>query len=112
MFVFHPLVFVMDTVEQVPVQPVWIDTIWPAGIAVTLFGCPLHASVSVVDVPPPLNASSEISRRGVMKVKLPVVCAALRKLALFVVKSPHGPEWYQTPEPQFTTFVGYWPLSG
>jgi hypothetical protein len=64
----------------------------PAATTTLRVVCPAHASVTVDATVPPLYARTLTSRRGVTKLKLPLLWPADVKLTLFVVNKFHGPE--------------------
>jgi hypothetical protein len=110
-FVFQPFVLPTVITPQVPLHPVVIVATTPAGTVCVFVVWPAQESVTVVEPEPPLYARMLTSTRGVTNVNVALVAPPLLNEALFVVKSPQGPEWYQLPVPQLMTPVGYWPLS-
>src|SRR5262245_33452648 len=82
------------------------------GTVVWTCGLPSQLSVTVDATVPPLNALTLMRIRGVSNVNPALVGPSPLKLALFVVKSCHGPERSQLPVPQSITPAGYSPFSG
>src|SRR5687767_6918027 len=97
-FVSHPFDAPICTVVQAAVQPVVMVRSRPTGTDRDTVGLPLHDSVIVAVLRPPLNAFTLTRRRGATKRNVADRSPDLND-TLLLVNSPHGSEWYHLFDP-------------